>query len=114
MPADGRKTQKELVTIKACANTSGIIKLPLLLIGKYKNPRCFKNFRHYKSPVMYMCHKNALVNSALFTERFHHHFVPYAQKTLAEMKLEPRAVLALDNFSAHPEQSELVSWKSCG
>ena len=31
---DGRKTQKERVTISACSNATGSIKLPLLLIGK--------------------------------------------------------------------------------
>ena len=32
--ADGRKTQKERVTISACSNATGSIKLPLLLIKK--------------------------------------------------------------------------------
>lgn len=35
--ADGRKTQKERVTISACSNVTGTIKLPLLFIGKAKN-----------------------------------------------------------------------------
>ena len=60
--ADDRKTQKERVTINACANASGTIKLPLLLIGKYKNPRCFKNFPHHQLPVVYTSQKNAWVN----------------------------------------------------
>ncbi len=37
--ADGRKRQKERVTINACSNASGTIKLLLLLIGKSKKPR---------------------------------------------------------------------------
>ena len=40
--APGRKKQKERVTINACSNVLGMINLPLLLIGKYQNPRCFK------------------------------------------------------------------------
>ena len=37
--ADGRKTQKERATISACSNDTGMIKVPLLFIGKAKNPR---------------------------------------------------------------------------
>ena len=36
--ADGYRTQKERVTINACSNASGTIKLPLLLIKKTKKP----------------------------------------------------------------------------
>ena len=32
----------ERVTVNACANASGTIKLPLQLIGKAKCPRCFQ------------------------------------------------------------------------
>jgi len=42
---DGKKVQKQHVTINACDNASGTIKLPLLLIGKPKNPRCFKHIK---------------------------------------------------------------------
>ena len=52
--ADVRKTQKERVTINACANASGSIKLPLLLIGKSKNPQCFKNISREQLRVTYV------------------------------------------------------------
>ena len=45
--AGGRKKQQERVTINACSNASGTVKLPLQLIGKSKNPRCFKNVASY-------------------------------------------------------------------
>ena len=38
---DGTKKAKDRVTTNACANARGTIKLPLLLIVKAKNPRCF-------------------------------------------------------------------------
>ena len=41
--ANGRKKAKEHVTVSACANVTGSIKFPLLMIGKYRRPRCFKN-----------------------------------------------------------------------
>ena len=74
---DGRKTQKEHVTINACSNATGKIKLPLLLIGKSKNPRCFKHVSCDHLPVAYASQSNAWVNTALFTDWFHHHFFPW-------------------------------------
>ena len=107
--ADGHKTQKERVTISACSNATGTIKLPLLLIGKAKNPRCFKRVCRANLPVTYDSQRNAWVNAQLFTSWFHNHFVPTAQAKLREMGLEPKAVLLLDNCSAHPNEEELVS-----
>ena len=49
--ADGRKTQKQRVTISACSNATGTIKLPLLFIGKAKNPRCFQHINRDDLPV---------------------------------------------------------------
>ena len=107
--ADGRKTQKEHVTINACSNATGNIKLPLLLIGKSKNPRCFKHANRDCLPVVYANQSNAWVDVALFTDWFHHQFVPRVQEKLREMSLEPKAVLLLDNCSANPNEEELVS-----
>ena len=64
--ADGRKTQKDRITINACANASGRIKLPLLLIGKSKNPRCFKHINWDNLPVIYSNQSNAWVNAVIF------------------------------------------------
>ena len=107
--ADGRKKQKERVTINACSNASGSIKLPLLLIGKYKKPRCFKHISHDSLPVVYDNQSNAWVDAAIFANWFHRHFVPTVRKELKEMGLDQRAVLVLDNCSAHPSEDELVS-----
>ena len=41
--APGFKTSKERITAMVCANASGNHILPLLVIGKAKKPRCFKN-----------------------------------------------------------------------
>ena len=107
--ADGRKTQRERVTINACSNASDTIKLPLLLIGKAKNPRCFKNVNHDRLPILYVNQSNAWVNAALFTDWFHQNFVPTVQGKLREIGCEPKAVLLLDNCSAHPDEEELIS-----
>ena len=107
--ADGRKKQKERVTINACSNMLGTIKLPLQLIGKSKNPRCFKNINRDALPVYYANQSNAWMNTAIFGDWFHDKFVPFVQKKLAELGVEKRAVFLLDNCSAHPDEEELVS-----
>ena len=43
--ADGRKIQKECVTISACSNATGTIKLPLLFIGKAKKFTLLQAYR---------------------------------------------------------------------
>ena len=42
---EGRKQNKERVTITICANADGSDKFPLWIIGKSFNPRCFKNVK---------------------------------------------------------------------
>ena len=96
--ADGRKTQKERVLVALNC-----------LIGKSKNPRCLKNISREQLPVTYVNQKTAWVNTSLFAEWFHTSFVSIIQKKLVDMGLEPRGVLLLDNCSAHPKKSELVS-----
>jgi hypothetical protein len=39
----GGKKSKERITVLVGSNASGTEKLPLMVIGKSKNPRCFKN-----------------------------------------------------------------------
>ena len=40
---------------------------------------------------------------------FHKTLVPIVKRKLQELDVEPRAVLILDNCSAHPSEEELVS-----
>ena len=107
--AAGRKKSKERVTLNVCSNASGTIKLPIHLIGKAKRPRCFKGQNMDLLPVKYSGQTNAWMTCELFHSWFHNNFVPYVRKELVAMKEEPKAVLVLDNCSAHPEASELVS-----
>ena len=107
--ADGWKGQKERVTINACSNALGTIKLPLLFIGKYKKPRCFKNISRESLPVIYENQSNAWVNREIFAKWFHGSFVPTVKRKLIELGIEPKAVLLLDNCSANPDETELMS-----
>ena len=107
--ADGRKKSKDRVTVNLCSNASGTIKLPLHVIGKAKKPRCFKGVNMKLLPVHYSGQKNAWMDCNLFREWFHDHFIPCVRTSLLALGQESKAVLVLDNCSAHPDQSELIS-----
>lgn len=47
----GGKHSKDRITVLVGANMDGSEKLPLLIIGKSQNPRCFKNVK--SKPVQY-------------------------------------------------------------
>ena len=49
--AKGFKKPKDCVTLMACGSTSGLIKLPRVLVHKSLNPRCFKNVFRNDLPV---------------------------------------------------------------
>ena len=49
----GTKKAKERVAINVCSNAGGSIKLPLLYIGKAKNPRRFCGIDKSTLPVAY-------------------------------------------------------------
>ena len=61
----GGKRSKERLTVMVCANMSGSDKLPLLVIGKFANPRCFKNLKTL--PTQYENNKKAWMTSDIFT-----------------------------------------------
>lgn len=68
----GRKMLKERVMIMPCANASGKHKLKLLIIGKSKNPRPFKNCCF---PVLYRSQCKEWMNAELFSNWFHSDFI---------------------------------------
>ena len=106
---DGTKKAKDMVTINACANASGIIKLPLLLIGKGKNPRCFRKLNKEALPVVYRNQKNSWVYTQIFRDWFLNCFIPETKLKLRELGQGEKAILFLDNCAAHPSEEELVS-----
>lgn len=69
------KKQKDRVTVMACSNASGMHKMPLMVIGKAANPRCFKHVNKTALPVHYYSQKNAWMNAEIFSDWFHHQFV---------------------------------------
>ena len=62
----GTKLNKERLTALVCANMTGTEKMPLLVLGQSKNPRCFKLVKSL--PVTYRANKKAWMTGALFTD----------------------------------------------
>lgn len=89
----GGKKSKERITVLVCANMSGSEKLPLLVIGRFAKPRCFKNARSI--PVQYEANSKAWMVSDLFSS--------WLTKLDAKFVREKRKVaMVVDNCPAHP------------
>ena len=56
----------ERVTLNVCSIASGSIKVPVLVIGKAKKPRCFKGTNMDSLPVKYCGQTNARMTCDLF------------------------------------------------
>lgn len=102
--APGRKLAKDRLTFMPCSNASGTHKLQMLVVGKSKNPRPFKNVN---LPVLYANQTKGWMTKTLFSEWFHSNFVPSVKKFLKEQNLSQKALLILDNCPGHPDEEEL-------
>ena len=107
--ASNMKKQKDRVTIMACSNATGTHKLPLVMIGKSVNPRCFKHVNKRALPVQYSAQKSAWMDSHIFSQWFHHEFVPAVKRYQKEGDSQVKALLLLDNAPSHPDASSLIS-----
>ncbi|XP_018793737.1 PREDICTED: jerky protein homolog-like, partial [Bactrocera latifrons] len=102
----GRKIAKDRITFMLCANVDGSHKLKPLIIGKSANPRCLKGF---ENPLEYANSQKSWINSELFFRWFHHSFIKQVRKFSAENNLPPRALLLIDNCTAHKPIDKLQS-----
>ena len=90
----GGKKSKERLTALVCANMSGNDKLPLLIIGKSANPRCFKNKKTLPTP--YTSNKKAWMTSEIFTD--------WLKKLDRKLQRQKRKIaMVIDNCPAHPQ-----------
>ncbi|KIK12614.1 hypothetical protein PISMIDRAFT_120578 [Pisolithus microcarpus 441] len=64
----GKKGDKFRITLGVACNADGSEKLPLLFIGKYKNPRCFKQTSPQSHGLYYHHNKNAWMTKEIFEE----------------------------------------------
>lgn len=93
-----RKKQKERITALLTCNMSGTEKRRLVIVGKYKNPQCFRGIKNL--PVDYIANKNAWMTGAFFTDFLKH----WDQELIQKKKT---IALVLDKCTAHPALVEL-------
>ena len=89
---EGRKKDKERLTVVACTNANGTDKVPLWIIGKFASPRCFKNVNLANIGCHYRNSKRAWMDNYLFRE-----WLAWFYRHLNGKK----AILFLDNCLAH-------------
>ena len=96
----GFKASKKRLTVLVGANMDGSEKCKLLVIGKYKKPRCFKNVKTL--PVDYRSNRKAWMTSDLWSEWLHS-FDTKMQKA------GRKVLLVVDNVSSHKKNENLRS-----
>ncbi len=63
---EGRKINKERITLVICANSNGSEKIPLTIIGKHLNPRCFKGINRDMLGARYHANAKAWMTQNIF------------------------------------------------
>ncbi|XP_062541142.1 jerky protein homolog-like [Armigeres subalbatus] len=107
--ASGRKLNKTRFTFMPCSNSDGSLKLKLMFIGKSENPRDLPQGPNKDLPVSYYFSKKAWMTRVLFRKWFEEEFVPSVRQFCRERGIEPKALLVLDNCSAHHDGCDLRS-----
>ncbi|KAM4865519.1 jerky protein homolog isoform 1-T2 [Thomomys bottae] len=103
------KQGKDRLTVLLCANATGSHRIKPLAIGKGGGPRAFRGIQHL--PVAHRAPACAWVDKEIFSNWFHHVFVPSVREHFRTVGLPEgsKALLLLDSSRAHPPASELVS-----
>ncbi|XP_043914003.1 jerky protein homolog-like [Protopterus annectens] len=99
------KVSKERVTVMATANANGSHLLPPLMIGKAKNPRCFKNVTCL--PLCYRAQKSAWMNCEIFLDWYTNEFISNVKKFRQKEKKTGKVLLLLDNAPSRPGVEKL-------
>jgi hypothetical protein len=97
---EGRKQNKECLTLALCCNADGLDKLPLLVIGKYENPCCFKNVNRDNFGCKYRSNPKAWMTQVIFLEWL---------KGFDARMAGRNVLLIMDNCSAHIPLMQLTS-----
>lgn len=98
----GGKLSKERLTVLVASNMTGSEKKKLLVIGKAKQPRCFKNVKSL--PVDYESNSKAWMTSVLFEKLIRQ----WDNKIFRQKK---KMLLLVDNCPAHPNLENLKAIK---
>lgn len=105
----GLRQNRDRLTVLMCANATGSHRIKPLVVGKCSGPRAFKGIQHL--PAAYKAQGNAWVDKEIFSDWFHHIFVPAVKEHFRSLALpeDSKAILLLDSSRAHPRESDLVS-----
>ncbi|XP_069110032.1 tigger transposable element-derived protein 6-like [Argopecten irradians] len=99
----GVKNSKERLTVMFACSATGE-KLKPLVIGKAKQPRCFRNLKSSKMPVTWSHNRKAWMDSYIFGE--------WIKDVDRQMKREKRNILMfLDNATSHAKDIKLDNVK---
>ncbi|KAK8260580.1 hypothetical protein V6Z11_D13G129900 [Gossypium hirsutum] len=90
----GREKEKERLIVVVCCNGNGSDKVPLWVIGKFANLRCFKHMNIDNLNYHYRANKKAWMTGLLFQD-----FVCWFDAKMTGRKV----LLIVDNCSAHPK-----------
>ena len=96
----GGKISKERLTFALIANMDGTEKLKPLVIGKFRNPRSFKNVKSL--PVNYEANKKTWMTSSMFEQ-----WIKDLDRSMTRQKR--KILLFVDNCLAHPHIQNLKS-----
>lgn len=91
-------SRTERVSAFMCTNADGSWRVPMVIIGKAKEPRCFS---HKKVPCAYFNQANAWVDSSTFNKWWIAVFVPYLRS-----KNDEQVLLLMYNCVSHEELVE--------
>ena len=94
---EGCKKDKERIAVDVYCNGDGLDKLPLWIISKYFNPRCFKNVNMSNLNCHYRANTKAWMTGLLFQE-----FVCWFDKRMNGRKV----ILLVENCIAHSKVIE--------
>jgi hypothetical protein len=89
---EGRKQNKERITLAIYYNGDGSDRLPLWVIGKYKNPRCFKNINKNTFGCQYWNNSSAWMTRIFFLKWLKGFDLHVSRR---------KVLLIMDNFSGH-------------
>jgi hypothetical protein len=96
---EGMKQSKERLTLALCCNVDNSDKLPLWVIGKFKNPRCFKNINVTSLGCVYRNNASTWMTRIIFLEWL----------WAFDLHVSSRKVLLiLDNFSGHTPVEKIL------
>ena len=94
----GKKKAKDRGTLVVCCNATGMKRVPIIMIGKVKEPACIAG---NSWPIPYLQQKNAWIDVTTFNKWFDEVFELYIRKRTGH-----KVLLILDNAPGHSSAFE--------